>query len=139
MPVPIHLTADGIDLGPRFFSSTTVVASPSAAAETTVGSLTLTGDIAATKGVFVFGMAAYTVGTSGTAVTLKIRRTDTSGATQVTSGALTKTAANLYCDDVQAFDSGPTLPGQVYVLTMTVTAGAATSTVSAVQMFAIVV
>jgi hypothetical protein len=136
---PIQVAGEEIDLSGRFVHSVTVAASPAGASETTIATLTITADASLQKGIYLDGWAAYTVGTSGTAVTLKIRRTDTSGQTIASSGALTRAAGVLAGDDVAGVDTGPTLPGQVYVLTMTVTAGAAASTVSAVMLRAIVV
>jgi phage-related minor tail protein len=78
-PTPIRETAEGIDLSPRVQRSTTVAASPAAAAETTVCSVTLTGDIAVVAGTALIAYVALTVGTNGTDVTVKLRRTDTSG------------------------------------------------------------
>ena len=60
-----------------------------------------------------------------------------SGTVVVTTGALTKTAASLYADDVNGFDSGAGVG--VYVLTMQVTSGAAASTVSALLLKATIV
>jgi hypothetical protein len=42
-------------------------------------------------------------------------------------------------ESVQAIDTAPVLPGQVYVLTLTIGSGAATSTVSAANGIVIVV
>ncbi len=92
-------------------------------------------------GIVVFGWVAFTVGTSGTAVNLKIRRTNASGATQAATGAVNEgvtAATQLATRQIMAFDTGPTLP-QIYVATLTVTGGAAASTVSAVQLTAIAV
>jgi len=141
MPHPINLGAAGVDLGDRFFQSTAVAASPSGTTETTVCTLTVTGDLAFTKGVFLFGAVAYTVAGSGTAVTYKLRQTGTSGTTIFTTGATTAgiTAGNLVAENIQGFDASPVLPGQVYVLTVTVTGGSGASTVSAANLFAIVV
>lgn len=141
MPHPINLGAAGIDLSQRFFVSTAVAASPATNAETTICTVTCTGDIAALAGVYLWGSCAFTVGTSGTAITLKLRQTGTSGATVFSTGATTAgiSAGNLVALDAQGFDNAPVLPGQVYVLTMTVTGGAATSTVSAANLFAVVV
>jgi hypothetical protein len=91
--------------------------------------------------VIVSGWAAYTVGTSGTAVELRIRQTSVAGALVADSGALTGSqhgAAILSADDVGGLDTGAT-GGTIYKLTMQVTAGAATSTVSAVLLYAIIV
>ncbi len=138
-PDPIRLSAKDVDPSPRVVRTGTVVASPAAAAETIIASLTVVPDLVVGLGVVLHGYAAYTVGTSGTAVTLRIRRTDVAGTIVKASGAMTRTAANLAADSIVAVDTGPTLPNQVYVLTMQVTAGAAASTVSAVELVAIVV
>jgi hypothetical protein len=139
MPQPIRYDSISFDLSKRFPITTTVGASPAAASETIIGTLTIPSfsDIAVVSGIIVQGWAAYTVGTSGTAVTLKIRQTNVSGTTVASTGALTRAAANLAADDINGFDSGAGVG--VYVLTMTVTAGAATSTVSALNLAAIIV
>lgn len=142
MPAPIQESAANLDLSPRVFKSTAVAASPAAAAETTVCTLTCTGDIAVLSGVILIGVINFTVGASGTAVTGKIRRTDTSGQTITSTGALTTgtiAAGNLTQVACLGFDTGPTMPGQVYVLTLTVTAGSGASTVSDVALIAVVV
>ena len=139
---PIRYSAKGLDLSTRVQNTSVVVASPAAAAETIIGqTAALPSDITFALGVVLLGWAAYTVGTSGTAVTLRIRQTNVSGTVVVTTGALTGSqhgAAILSADDVQGLDTAPG-PAQVYVLTMQVTAGAATSTVSAVQLLAIAI
>lgn len=135
----MRLSAAGVDLSPRVKYSTTVVASPAAASETTICSVTIDANVATPLGILLLGWCAYTVGGSGVSVTLKLRRTDTSGTTVATTGATTAVAGNLRHGDVIGFDTGPTLPGQVYVLTMTVGSGAAESTVSAVALAALVV
>lgn len=139
MPAPIQYSAEHIDLGPRFFYSETVAGSPAAASETTICTVTISGDLAFSQGVLLEGWFSFTVGTSGVSATVKIRRTNTSGSTIVTTGALTVTAANLYQYDIRGVDEAPTLPGQVYVLTLTVGSGAAASTVSAAALTATVI
>ena len=132
---PIRITSSGVDLSDRFAASTTVVASPAAAAETIIGSLTLGANLSTKLGVLLTGWAAYTVGTSGSAVQLRLRQTQVAGTLVAASGALTGSqhgAGILSADDIQGLDTAPVFPGQVYVLTMQVTAGAAASTVSAV-------
>jgi azurin len=139
-PTPIRETAEGIDLSPRVQKSTTVAASPALAAETVVCSVTLVGDIAVTLGTWVNGYVALTVGASGTDVTVKLRRTGTSGTTVVSSGVLSAPAAGeVVAFAIQGFDTGTVMPGQVYVLTVTVANGAAESTVSACSLVAVVV
>lgn len=135
MAPPIQIGANVVDLSQRFGQSKTVAGSPALAAETIICSLTIPAGLTLASGVWVGGWAAYTVGTSGTAVTLRIRQTGVAGTLVVSTGALTKTAAQLFADDVQGFDAAA-VDGGVYVLTMQVTAGAAVSTVSAVQLLA---
>lgn len=139
MPNPLQLGALGLDLSPRVFTSKTVAASPAAAAETTICSVTVSGDLATQLGVILIGWCTFTVGTNGTAVTLKLRQTDTSGTVVATSGAETATAANLVGKSISSIDLGQVSARQVYVLTMTVTAGSAASTVSAASLIAIAV
>lgn len=142
MPDAISRSAVGLDLSPRVIQSTTVVASPAAAAETIICQTpALSGALSIGQGVLLFGWAAYTVGTNGTAVQLRVRQTNVAGTLVVATGALTGSqhgAAILSEDDVQGFDTGPA-SGQVYVLTMQVTAGSAPSTVSACQLVAIAI
>lgn len=139
MPQPITSSVVHEDLTGRFPVTTTVGASPSAAAETIIGTLTIPsfGDTSILSAVILSGWAAYTVGTSGTAVNLRIRQTNVSGTVVAATGALTKTAANLYADDVAGTDATPGVG--TYVLTMQVTGGAAASTVSALILSAVVV
>jgi hypothetical protein len=136
---PLRLNAGGIDLTPRVQHTATVAASPATNAETTIASLTISGNLATGLGVLLVGFAAFTVGTSGVSVNLKLRQTDTSGTTIKATGAITYTAADLGSLTIVGLDASPTLPGQVYVLTMTVASGAAASTVSAVSLVALVV
>jgi hypothetical protein len=137
-PVPIRDTAASMDLTARFFRTTTVVASPTDDTETIVSSLTITGDIAAIAGIIVVGFAAFTVGTNGVSAAARIRRTNAAGTAIVSSGLVTATAANLTERTIVGFDTGPTLPAQVYVMTLTVTSASAGSTVSAATLLAIV-
>lgn len=139
-PTPILFAAPFLDLSGRFVYSTTIVGSPSAASETTVAQVTIpdVGGLSVVSGVWLFGWVAYTVGTNGVSMNLKVRQTSTSGTTVVASGALTKTAAQLYADDVNSVDTSP-VGAQKYVLTMTVASGSATSTVSAVFLGALVI
>lgn len=139
MPEPIKMDSVFVDLATRFQSTQTVVASPTDNTETIIATLTLSnfGDIAVTNGIRLHGWAAFTVGTSGTAVTLKIHETNAAGTTVVSSGALTATAAQLVEHSVVGKDATPGV--SVYVLTLTVTGGAAASTVSAVHLGATII
>lgn len=142
MPQPITSNVVHEDLTGRFATTTTVVASPALAAETIIASLAIPafGDTPILSGVLLQGWAAYTVGTSGTAVQLRIRQTNVAGTVVVATGALTGSqhgAGILSADDIQGFDAAPGVA--TYVLTMQVTAGAAASTVSAVLLAATVI
>lgn len=144
MPVPIRATGSSVDLSSRFFQSKTVAGSPAAATETIISTLTVSGDVAVVNGVWLVGFAAFTVGTSGTAVNMRLRQTDTSGTIIAATGATTGgiAATNVVDMNVAGFDTavaGTGLTTQVYVLTLTVTGGAAASTVSAVHLGALVV
>jgi hypothetical protein len=139
MPQPITQNAASIDLSERFQGTSTVAASPALAAETIIGTLTLKdfGDAAIVSGIRLIGWAAFTVGTSGTAATLRIRQTNVSGSVVVSSGAITETATNLDEITVHGFDAAPGVG--VYVLTLQVTAGATASTVSALHLSATII
>jgi hypothetical protein len=137
-PLPIKETAAGLDLSPRIARSDTVAASPAAAVETIICTLAIPTDVAVALGVQLFGWAAFTVGASGVSGNLRIRQTNASGTVVSATGATTVTAANLVERSVQGFDASPP-SGGVYVLTLTVGSGAAESTVSDVQLLALVI
>jgi hypothetical protein len=141
MPRPINEGADAIDLSPRFVRSAVVVASPALAAETIIAQTAAIGDVAVMQGVRLSGWAAFTVGTTGSAATLRLRQTNVSGTVIATTGAVTGgiAAAGLVALDVEGFDAAATPPGQVYVLTLQVTAATAGSTVSAVMLSGLVI
>lgn len=142
MPVqPITSSALQLDLSARIVDSTTVVASPATNAETIICSLAVPnfGEVAIAQKVYLMGWASFTVGTSGTACTLRVRQTNVSGSVVVTTGALTGgiAAAALVEQDVCGSDATPGVA--TYVLTLQVTGGAAASTVSATQLLALIV
>ena len=141
MPVAFSVSSARVDLSQRFQVYTTVDASPAAATETVIATLTLAGfgDLQVASGVQVSGWAAFTVGTSGTAVRLRIRQTNVSGTVVADTGALTGgvAAGNLIAQDTEGFDSGA--GKNAYALTLTVTGGAAASTVSALLLRAIII
>jgi hypothetical protein len=134
-PIPIRIDGAGVDLSGRLFVSTTVANSPAAASETVVATVTVSPNISVTK-VQLTATLAWTVGTSGTGVTLKLRQTDASGTTLYSTGITAATAAALDSKTVTAVDAAPG-SGQVYAVTMTVANGAAASTVSAVTLQAL--
>lgn len=139
--IPIRVASGEIDLSQRIIDTTTVVASPALAAETIIAQVTIPdfNVLAVTQKVYLAGWAAFTVGTSGTAIQLRIRQTNVAGSVVATTGALTGgvAAANLLAQDVCGSDATPA--AATYVLTLQVTAGAAASTVSQVQLLALVV
>lgn len=139
MPEPIRQSAGGLDLSQRFKFSKTVVGSPATNEEAIAGSVTVNEDIESVSAAWVWGAVAWTVGTSGTASTIRIRQTDTSGTIIATTGAITTAAASLRFYDLLGFDAAPVLPGQVYVVTLQVTGGAAESTVSGVSLGVVIV
>lgn len=139
MPVPTRLNADAISLAPRVFRTSTVVASPADATETTIASLTIDADLSFGLGVLLIGWCTLTVGTNGASVLTRIRRTSTAGTAVAASGATSATAANLVDRSIACVDTGPTLPGQAYVMTLTVGGATAASTVAAVQLVALVI
>lgn len=148
MPYQFDQSIQDHDLSPRFKSSSAIVGSPALAAETVVCQITgLDNFLAAAAGVFLSGVVSFTVGTSGTAYTVRIRTGTAAGAGTVvaTTGALTGgvAAANLLSQDLQGFDTaaagGTAIASTSYCLTLTVTAGAAISTVSQTNLVALVV
>lgn len=124
----------------RSFRTHAIVASPALAAETIVATLGGVSTDGATQSVMLWGWVAFTVGTSGTAVRVRIRESSVTGTLVADSGAVTGgvAAAALLQENVQGDDSPGDVAGLVYELTLQVTAGAAISTVSAVSLIAIV-
>lgn len=140
MPVePIHSTLLGVDCTHRIVTYNTVDASPAAASETVIATLTIPNfaNIAVVNGIDLSGWAAFTVGTSGASVRMRIRQTNVSGTVKADTGALTGgvAAGNLLAQDVEGYDSGAGVG--VYVLTLTVASGATASTVSALKLKAV--
>lgn len=141
MPDPIRFDSASLDLSRRFKQTVAIAASPAAGAETTIATFTIADSLQIVSGIQLYGFAAFTVGTSGANANLKIRQTNTSGTTIAATGATTGgiAAGNLVDINVQGFDTAAVLPNQVYVLTLTIGSGAATSTVSAVSLSALII
>lgn len=139
-PDPINLGAKGIDLSQRMVQTQTIGASPATAAETIIATLVIPSNLQLTSGVMLWGWAAFTVGTGGTAANLKIKQTNASGSTLAATGATTGgvTAASLNDMNLQCIDTAPATGGQ-YVLTLTVGGASATSVVSGCSLMALVV
>ena len=139
MPQPIQYDAGHLNLAPRFFHTSTVAGSPALAAETTIATLTISGDLAMLDAAHVLAFAAFTIGTSGTSYRLRIRRDTIAGLTIADSGLVNATAANLVAPMIYGFDTTALGVAQIYVCTLTIAAGAAVSTVSAVNMLTVAV
>jgi hypothetical protein len=140
MPAPaIRYDGHAVDLSGRFFSSTAITGSPATNAETIVCTLTIGENVSLQQATYLFASVAFTVGTSGTGATLRIRQTNTSGTSLYSTGAQTVVATNLWETAGQGVDTAGTFPGQVYVVTLQITGGAAVSTVSAASLIAMVV
>lgn len=139
MPAPILRNIANDDLAARFQGTSTVGASPALAAETIIGTLTLAdfGNVAVVSGIRLHGWAAFTVGTSGTDATLRLRKTNVAGAVVASTGAVTVTAADLVALDVLGADAAPGVG--VYVLTLTIGSGGAVSTVSGLHVSATII
>lgn len=118
--------------------STTIVGSPALAAETTVASTVVGGVAGPSSRVLLIGFVALTVGTSGTAVRIRLRNGSITGTVVGDTGAMTAVAANLVSFAVLGVDSPGDVSSLAYVMTAQVTAGAAVSTVSSVQLVAVV-
>ncbi len=139
MPQPIRYSDIAIDLSTRHQGTSVVAGSPSTNAETVIATLTLANfnDIQVVSGIRLHGWCAFTVGTSGVAATLQIKQTSTSGTSVQSSGATTVVATNLLEMSCLGFDAGAGVP--VYVLTLTIGSGGATSTVSKLHFSATII
>jgi len=141
MPDSVQGSARFTDLTPRFVFSSTVVASPTDATETIIGSVTLPSGLVINAGVVLGGWAAYTFGGTPTSCRLRIRRTNVAGTVVADTGAVSAghtTANALAADDVNGVDTSPG-DGQIYKLTLTVAGASSGSTVSGVLLFAVAV
>lgn len=138
MGTPIRFSGVDVDLASRIAVSATVVASPAAAAETIIASVTLPNGFRAAEQVLLDGWASLTVGTNGASARYRIRRTDINGTVVADTGALTGgvAAAGLVAQDIAGVDQTSVA---VYVLTLLVGSASAPSTVSAVRLSAITV
>lgn len=135
----IAMDASRVLLSTALFQTAAVTGSPAAAAETIVATLALPTNIRADQKVYLLGWMSLTVGTNGTALTVKVRQTNVAGTVVATSGAEGASAAALVSRSIIAVDTPGLQSGFTYVMTLTVTAGSAASTVSAVGLVAVVV
>lgn len=133
------MSAEGIDLSPRFFYTEAITASPALAAEVVVATLNIADDLTAVEGVYLSAWASLTVGTAGVSIVTRIRRDSLTGTVIKASGATTAVAAQLVDRAIAGVDESPTFPNEVYVLTMQVASASAESTLSAVTLAAWVI
>ena len=135
---PMQVGGRYVDMSSRVTKSTAILGSPATNAETAIATTPVIDATINYSVAIVFAELAYTIGTSGTACTVQLRRgSGTAGASQYTTGAQTgghNTATQLVADDVMCIDG---TPATQYTVTLQVTGGAATSTVSATQIVAI--
>ncbi|HEY4441643.1 MAG TPA: hypothetical protein VGN14_14385 [Candidatus Elarobacter sp.] len=129
-----------LDLTARVACAVTVGASPSAAAETVIGTLNCSTGLTFGLGMIIQGWCTITIGGSGTSIRLRVRQTNISGAVVADSGVVTAgiVAGNVTTQDAGGLDTAPPAGG-VYVLTALVGAAVSGSTVGALQIFAIAV
>lgn len=139
MPDPIQIGSAKLDLSERFFRTAAVTASPADATETVIATLSITPDLAVMEGVVLWAWYSVTVGTAGVSLLTRIRRDSLTGTVVKASGATTAAAASLQDRALVAFDTGPSLPNEVYVVTAAVASATAASTVSAVELAALVI
>lgn len=138
-PATITQNAANVDISQRCRFTTAIVGSPAAASETIISSITLSDALVVAQGIQLEAQCAFTIGTSGTGWTLRIRQTNVAGSVIVSTGLIAGAAASLVAPSVQGVDTAGVLPGQVYVVTLTIAAGAATSTVSAASLFVTII
>lgn len=138
-PIPLEVTAAQIDLSQRIAFTTAITASPAAGAETIVGTLVLNTDLTIVSGIIIVAQPIYVVGTSGVSETVKIRRTNVSGTTIVSTGAVVVAATNPRAPVVVGVDTGAAVTGQTYVCTLQVGSGSTASTLSAMTMAAFII
>lgn len=137
MPVPIQYSAAAMDFSSRVANNATVVGSPAAGSITSVCALTFPnfGNLTNVTGVYMEGTVSFTAGTNAISALMQIRQTGTAGAVIASTGAVTVVAASLYSLSVQGVDLTPLAAG-VWIIALTMGSGSATSTVSAVSLFA---
>ncbi len=121
---------------PSVYVTTTIQGSPiAAAAETVIGTVQVTTDAASI--VAMLGFVTLTVGTSGTAVTLRIRADSLTGTVVQASPALTAVAANLSPFFVTGSPAAAEIAARTFVLTAQVTGGAANTTIGNMMLLAL--
>lgn len=121
---------------PSVYVTTTIQNSPiAAAAETVIGTVQVTTDAASV--VAIMGFVTLTVGTSGTAVVVRIRADSLTGTVVQSSGGLTAVAANASNFMITGSPAALEIAARTFVLTCQVTAGAANTNITAMMLLAL--
>lgn len=121
---------------PSVYVSTTIQGSPiAAAAETTIGTVQVTTDAAAV--VALMGFVTATIGTSGTAVTLRLRADSLTGTVVATTGLVTAVAAAIQPFLVVGSPAALEVAARTFVLTAQVASGAANTTIGTMMLLAL--
>lgn len=141
MPDPIERNVGSEDLTDRFIESHSITASPTAATITVITTLTWNPQSNPTVvyGAYLSAECALTVGTNGVSILGQIRRGTSTGTVIASTGAITATAANLDSVSTQGVDQVAFSPGQAWVFCLTIASGSATSTVSSVALWGVIV
>jgi hypothetical protein len=124
---------------PLFYSTFAVTGSPAAAAETVVATLSGVDLRYSDQVIKLSGSINFTVGTSGNAATLRLRRDSLTGTQVGTSQTLPVTevvATDTVIGAIYASDQPGNVAGATYVMTLQVATAAATSTVNNVNITA---
>lgn len=121
---------------PSVYVTTSVQGSPiAAAAETVIGTVQVTTDAAAV--VALLGLVNLTVGTSGTAVVLRLRADTLTGTVVQSTGGFTAVAANVSPFFVLGSPAAAEIAARSFVLTCQVTGGAANTTINNMMLLAL--
>jgi hypothetical protein len=122
-----------------YYSTFAVTGSPAAAAETVVATLTGVDLRFSDQVIKLQGVVNFTVGTSGNAATLRLRRdslTGTQVGTTITLPASTIVATAVATGLINFSDQPGNVAGATYVMTLQVASAAAISTVNNVNLTA---
>lgn len=138
MPSHIGQNARFLDLSQRIVGSTSVVASPTGAAEAVIASIALPAGLSYAAGVALVGQVGYTVGATGASGRVRIRQNSVTGPVVADTGAVTETPANVDNHVAVGFDTAPVDAG-VYKLTLTVASAVTASPVGACGLLAVAV
>lgn len=121
---------------PSVYVTTTIQGSPIAAAsETVIGTLQVTTDNAAI--VAMMGFCTATIGTSGTGLRLRIRADSLTGTLVGDSQSVAATAAAVGVAVVVGSPAAVEIAARTFVLTATIAAGAANTTIQNMMLLAL--